>query len=300
MNAVSPNILIEIDVAQTIVAICETASFTRAAERIGRTPSAVSVQVKKLEAVLQRELFIRQGRSVTPTADGEILCGFARRMLQLNAETVGHFLKPAMEGRIVFGAPDDIGHIAILQILQRFAAIHPHVEIDVRLRTSDELRRLFDRGSLDLAVMSCTDYGTRAHRIVHTEQLVWAGLRHGVAVERDPLPLALAQAGCAWRDIALKALEEAGRNFRIAYSSEHSQPQIAAALADLAIAPLPESHVAAPLRRFGEEEGLPPLARYEVALLKRDRPSEAVEALAEVIAATFAERPGFEAVMAAA
>ncbi|EAU42358.1 Bacterial regulatory protein LysR, HTH motif:LysR substrate binding domain [Fulvimarina pelagi HTCC2506] len=286
---VHPSFVIETEVAQTLVAIYETHSFTRAADRIGRTPSAVSVQVKKLETVLERELFTRHGRSVTPTPDGDVLCGYARRMLALNAEAIAHFATSSMEGRIVFGAPDDIGHIAIPQILQRFAATHPQVEIDVRLRTSDELRRLLDDGRLDLAVVSCEHYGARDYKVIHTEELVWAGLKHGYAVEREPLPLALARTGCAWRERALKALEKAGRSFRIAYSSEHTQPQIAAVLADLAIAVLPESHVAPPLRRLGVDEGLPPLARYEVALLKREDPSEAVEALAEVVANSFAD-----------
>ena len=111
MNTASASLLIEMDLARTVVAICETQSFTRAAERIGRTPSAVSIQVKKLESLLGRELFQRQGRAVLPTPDGDVLLGYCRRMLQVNAEAVAHFLTPAVEGRVVFGAPDDIGHI---------------------------------------------------------------------------------------------------------------------------------------------------------------------------------------------
>ncbi|MEE2949860.1 DNA-binding transcriptional regulator, LysR family [Fulvimarina manganoxydans] len=289
MNTASASLLIEMDLARTVVAICETQSFTRAAERIGRTPSAVSIQVKKLESLLGRELFQRQGRAVLPTPDGDVLLGYCRRMLQVNAEAVSHFLTPAVEGRVVFGAPDDIGHIAIPQILQRFAMTHPQVEIDVRLRTSEELRRMCDAGKLDLAVLSCRDYGARKVEIVHTEQLVWAGLRYGMAVEKEPLPLALSRTGCAWRQIAVQALEKAGRRFRIAYSSEHSQAQIAAVLADLAVAPLPESHVKPPLRRLGAAEGLPPLRRYEVALMKRDGAGEAVEALARTVIDSFAD-----------
>ena len=281
--------LIDSDLVRTFVTICETGGFTRAAEAVGRTPSAVSLQIKKLEHILERALFLRDGRAVRLTEDGEAFLGYARRMLALNGEALAHFRSASMEGRVVFGAPDDIGYIAIPQILKRFASTHPHVEVDVKLKSSDELRRLCDTDKLDLAVLSCREYGGRPVRIIHTENLVWAGLRQGIAAQRDPLPLALASRGCAWRETALEALDRARIRYRIAYTSDHSQGQIAAVLADLAVAPLPESHVTSPLRRLGESDGLPPLRQYEVALLKRERCGKAAEALAEHITASFTD-----------
>lgn len=281
--------LIEVDLVRTFVAICETGSFSKAAQHVARTPSAVSLQMKKLEALLGRELFVREGRSVGLSGDGEAFLGYARRLLQLNEEAVSRFRAPAMEGRVAFGAPDDIGYIAIPQILKRFASTHPQVEVDVKLKSSEELRRLCDTGALDLAVLCCSDYGKRDVRIVHTENLVWIGLKHGQAVSKDPLPLALASRGCAWRASALEALDAAHIGYRIAYSSEHSQGQIAAVLADLAIAPLPESHVSASLRQLGEADGLPPLRQYEVALMKRKGCGEIADALAEHVTESFAD-----------
>ena len=281
--------LIETDLARTFVAICDTGSFSRAADRVARTPSAVSLQMKKLEEILRRELFVREGRTVRLTSDGEAFLGYARRLMDLNEETVSRFLTQGIEGRVVFGAPDDIGYIAVPQILKRFASTHPQVEVDVKLRSSDDLRRLCDAGELDLAVLACGEYGQRKVTIVHTENLVWAGLKHGGAIAREPLPLALASRGCAWRAIALDALDAANVRYRIAYSSGHSQGQIAAVLADLAIAPLPESHVTAPLQKLGAAEGLPPLRQYEVALMKRRGCSAVADALAEHVVASFAD-----------
>ena len=113
--------LLDLDVLRTFVAIAETGSFTTAANAVFRTPSAVSMQIKKLEEILGRSVFARDARSVTLTTDGEILLGYARRMLAVNREAVSKFIIPDITGIVRLGSPDDFGERVLPNVLKRFA-----------------------------------------------------------------------------------------------------------------------------------------------------------------------------------
>jgi len=278
MNAPLPAAHFDIDVLRTFVAICETGNFSRAAERVHRTPSAVSLQVKKLEDLLGRDLFLREPRVAVPTAEGEVMLGYARRLLALNDETMRRFLAPPMQGLVRLGAPNDTGMTALPGILKRFSVTHPHVEVVVRLGGSRDLFDLCRAGDLDVAVFSCDTDGYPGVTEVFAESLVWIGLRHGGAAERRPLPLAVADRGCSWRAMALQALERAGIPYRVAYTSEHCHGQIAAVAADLAVAPLPRGLVSPPFVRLGPP--LPELGTYRMFMMTREGADEAAKTLA--------------------
>lgn len=283
--------MLDTELLRTFVAIAETGSFRTAAKRVYRTPSAVSMQIKKLEELLGRSLFLRDGRSVTMTSDGETLLGYGRRMLKLNEEAVSRFVVPAVEGCVRLGSPDDFGTRFLPNILARFAAVHAAVDVEVLLEPSATLLERLDDGSLELTLITANQ-GERPKRdgdVLFTEPLVWTGLRGGVAWEREPLPLALATHGCPWRKAALNALDRAGKSYRIAYGSPHCAGQQAAMLADLAIAPCPASLVEPPFRRLGEDEGLPVLPNYQILLVQRADLGPAGEALAAEVKASFAE-----------
>ncbi len=281
--------LLENDVLRTFVAITETGSFARAAKAVFRTPSAVSMQIRKLEDTLGRPVFVRDGRSVRLTTEGEALLGYARRILRLSDEAVGLFKAPAVEGVVCIGTPDDFGTRFLPNILSRFARTHPAVDVDVTLDMSNALLDRLDEGDLDLTLVT-TAFGPEAldrGRVVYTEPLVWAGLECGCAYEQRPVPLALAPQGCAWRATALASLDEAGIPSRTAYSSPHCAGQMAAIYADLAIAPFPESLIAKPLERLDERHGLPPLGNYNIVLAKRANLGPAAEALARHVVESF-------------
>ena len=287
-NATFP--ILDMELLRTFVAIAETGSFRAAAKRVYRTPSAVSMQIKKLEETLDRSLFLRDGRRVTMTADGETLLGYGRRMLKLNDEAVSRFVVPDIEGCVRLGAPDDFGTRFLPNILARFAAVHGAVDVEVLLEPSETLLERLDEGALDLTLITANQ-GKRPKRegqVLFTEPLVWTGLRGGVAWEREPLPLALATHGCPWRQAALNALDQIGKSYRIAYGSPHCAGQQAAMLADLAIAPFPASLVELPFRRLGKNERLPRLPNYEIILVKRGDLGPAGETLAAEVKASFA------------
>lgn len=277
--------LLEADNLKTFVAIAESGSFTRAARQIFRTPSAVSMQVKRLEDTLGQTLFVREARRVRLTPEGESLLGYSRRLLKLNEEAVTHFLSPALAGTVRFGTTDDVGTRILPGVLCQFARSHSAVEVNVVAGSSIEMLRRLDRGELDLALVTADNEGQEAvgGTVVHTEPLVWAGREGGVAPQRSPLPLALANHGCAWRRLALNALDDAGIRYRVAYTSENCSGQEAAMLADLAVAPFPASLVRPPLRRLGAEAGLPAIGDYRILLLRGAGGGGASEALARHI-----------------
>lgn len=259
---------LELDLLRTLVAIADTGSFNRAARAVFRTPSAVSMQMKKLEEQIGKPLFAKDGRSVVLTPDGEALVGYGRRILKLAEEALQRFRAPAIEGKIVLGTPDDYAGQFLPNILASFAASHPNVEVDVLCQSSFELLEHLEKGTVDIALVSA-GHGRRTGGLsVHREPLVWAGLRHGCAHERKPLPLAVSHLGCCWRRQALDALDRAGVPYRIAYSSRHYLGQLVAVTAGLAVAPFPFSTVKGDLKVLGEEVGLPPIGQLEIELYR--------------------------------
>lgn len=282
--------LLESDVLKTFVGIAESGSFTRTAAQVFRTTAAVSQQIKRLEETLGRTLFLRGSRRVRLTPDGEILLGYARRLLKLNEEAVAHFRVPDLTGTVRFGTPFDIGVGSLPDLLSQFALSHPAVQVDVSVGRSCELIERLDAGELDLTLLNSGDADADDARgeVICSESLVWAGREGGLAVRRNPLPLALANTGCAWRRAALDGLDRLGRNYRIAYSSEQCAGQEAALLADLAIAAFPASLVKPPLRRLSQQEhGLPPLGDYHIKLLRGSNRGAAAEALAAQVAVAY-------------
>lgn len=281
--------LIDMELYRTFLIIAETSSFSKASELIGRTPSAVSMQIKKLETLLGTAVFAREGRTVRMTPEGEALLGYARRILMLNDEAVGLFRSPAIEGEVRFGAPSDFGTRFLPAFLARFARSHPGVNVDVSLDGSPNLLGKLKAGDLDLVLFTARPDSELAKggEIVFTEPLVWVGLEGGIACTRDPLPLAVSTAGCPWRRAARIALDTAQKPYRISYTSFHSAGQEAALLADLAIAPFPASVVEAPLQILDRRHGLPEIGNYHIILSHSRKAGKATRAFADHVASCF-------------
>jgi DNA-binding transcriptional LysR family regulator len=281
--------LLETDLIRTFVAISEFGSFSAAARKVNRTPSAISMQVKKLEEQLGRRLFMRDGRAVSLTSDGETLLSYARDMLRINEEAVSRFQQPAVEGKVSFGAPDDFGTRFLPNFLRRFAATHPQVEVAVSLSTSELLLEQFHGGDLDMVLITAVRGGSNEElgEIVYAEPLHWTGVKDGQAHKSDILPLAVAGRSCSWRGAAIDALVAHERRYRVAYTCENCQGQIAALLGDLAIAPLPASLISSQLERLGKRESLPDIGEYDIRLCKNTTMGEAARAFCSHVEDSF-------------
>ncbi len=283
--------LLELDLLKTLVAIADTGNFSAAAEVVHRTPSAISMQVKRIEDLLGRPVFLRDSRSVSLTHDGELLLEHGRRVLALNREIVSRFITPDVRGEVSLGAPDDVAERFLPDMLRWFAETHPCVVVNVVVEGSSRLVKMVRQGHLDLAIISCEGEleRNRDAEIVLHEQLVWAALAGGVAAEKDPLPVSVWEEGCVWRKAGLSGLEAQNRPYRIAFQSAHISGQRAAILADLAVAPIPISSLGGKIVEAKAEYGLPELPKYALGLIQSAQQGAPVKAAADHLRASFAK-----------
>ena len=279
----APNRTLNLDGLRSFVAICETGSFRRAAARVHKSPSAVSLQIAKLEEVLGARLLDRDARNLALTAQGETLLGQARRLLGLNDETFALFQTSALAGRLALSAPHDLGVSLVPGLLRRLAEAHPDLQVDVRLGTSDSVLKGITDGDVNLALFNDVGPPAIPSRALFSEPLEWLVLDGGRAAERTPLPIAVAEIGCAWRDAALTALQTSDRAHRVAYSSDTSMGQVAAVRADLAVAALPLSLADRDLVAAPSGLGLPKLPRTTIRIA--DDGSELARAVVALVAA---------------
>ncbi|WP_194273773.1 MULTISPECIES: LysR family transcriptional regulator [Rhizobium] len=283
--------LLDNDVLRTFVAIAETGNFSTAAEAVFRTPSAVSMQIKKLEEQLGATLFLRDARSVSLTQHGELLLSYARNILALSNEAVSRFVMPELSGVVRLGAPEDIGERLLPSILRSFAESFPGIMVDVTIDMSLGLRKRLEEQRLDLALINCATRPLPTDgEIVFRERLVWAGAKCGTAHRRDPLPISIWEEGCIWRSEALSQLERMKRSYRVAFLSGHTMAQRAAVISDLAIAPLPRSYVSDDMAILGAQEGLPELASFDIRLLTASQLTAPMQAVADSIRFSFSEK----------
>ncbi|WP_026868685.1 LysR substrate-binding domain-containing protein [Inquilinus limosus] len=273
---------LDLDVLRTLVAIAEGGSFSLAASRVGRTQSAVSMQVRRLEEAVGKRLFDRSSRQVRLTPAGESLLGHARRMLRLEEEAWAALVEPDLRGRVQFGIPDDYAYSLLPPVLSRFAASHPQVEVELICEQTTFLDGRLANGEIDLAVI--TRGPGRDGELLRREPLVWFGSPDHDPHLEDPLPVALYEPGCVARGVTLEALAATQRRFRIAYSSPSLVGLMAVVRAGLAVAVVVECSLPAGMRVLGQRDGLPPLPALEIGLAWGARPrTPAVTRLAEQI-----------------
>ncbi|AJY47161.1 LysR family transcriptional regulator [Martelella endophytica] len=285
----TPLPVLDNDILRTFVAIAESGSFSAAAETVFRTPSAVSMQIKRLEEQLGIQLFVRDARSVRLTESGETLLSYARRMLALSNEAMSRFRRPDMQGVVRLGATDDIGERILPTILKRFAEAFPGVMVDVTIDNSIGLKKRLNEQRLDLTLLNTGDLAADGEEteLIHRERLVWVGARGGTAYLKEPLPVSMWESSCAWRAEAVKHLSAADRRYRVAYMSATTMVQRAAVLSDLAVAPLAAYYVTDDMDVLGAEHGLPELGHYDIGLRRGPGGGELVEAVADAIRHAF-------------
>jgi len=258
------------ELLRSFVLIAEGESVTRTAERIGRTQSAVSMQMRRLEEVLGEGLLRRGHRGLEPTPKGAWLLERARTLLALNEEIITTFRAPPLTGQVRLGSPDDYALQWLPGILARFARTHPGIEVDVLCMSSEELAQRLAHGHIDLALLS-EGHGREGEE-VWRGPLRWVGPQGATLHKRDPLPLAAAHPGCTWRRAALEALGRQGRRVRVSYNSTTQSGCFAVALAGLALTISTPARLPPGLAWMGEAEGLPELAQMGILLAMGDAP----------------------------
>jgi DNA-binding transcriptional LysR family regulator len=267
-------ITFDLDVLRTFVTGVDMGSFAKAADRLGRSTSAVSAQLKKLEDQLGMPVLRKDGRGMTTTPAGESLLGYARRLLELNDEAANAVRGVELAGSVRLGIQQDFGEQMLTEVLGRFTRVHPQVRIEARVARNSELMDLLDSGKLDLAL--AWDGGTAAPHAVDVGRLPmrWIGpfdeSRFDMATAqagaaREPLPLVMMDAPCIMRSAATRALDEAGIPWRIAFTSPGLSGVWAAAAAGLGVTVRTGMGLPSSLRLL-DPAGLPPLPQVGLRL----------------------------------
>lgn len=276
---------IDSEVLRTFVAIADQGGFTRAGEAVNRTQSAVSMQMKRLEEdILQRQLFQRDGRQVRLTAEGQILLGYARRILKLHSEVFTTLCEPHMVGTVRIGTPDDYAMRFLPGILSGFAQAFPLVQVEVHCESS---KQLMQRQDLDLTIVTC-EPGREVGQLLRQERFVWAQATGFYPHEQTPIPLAMFNTDCFCRAWACNALDAEQTPYRVAYSSPSLSAIMAVVSVGLAVTAQLQSLIPGDMRILGQADGLPLLPMASIVLRRNSaNQSPMTETLAEHIAEGF-------------
>ena len=266
---------LEPDLLRSFVAIAEMGSFTAAAQRVHRTQSAVSMQIKRLEEQVGRDLFLRDGRSVQLTREGELLLVHARKILLAHQEALTALDPEALDGSVTFGLPDDYAECWLPRILARFAETNPLVHVDVVCNTSVKLRRAVEHGRVDLALVTMGSEDGRG-TLVRRDPLVWVTSAKHCVHEKVPVPLAVFDEGCLFRRYAEEGLGRIGRKGRIAYTSISTPGILAAIEAGLAVSVIMRGNVRQGMRILGEADGFPTLPEIGRVMIRAEGTSRPV------------------------
>ena len=273
-----PNL--DIDHLKTFLAIADTGSFTRAAEETNKTQSAVSMQMKKLEDVLGRVLFLRDGRGSRMSPDGERFVSHARNLVAMNDEIAQTYLRPSITGNLRFGTPDDYADLFLPEVLAKFSRSHPLVTVDVECVGSTHLYERIKRGEMDIALVTFCN-NERDGELLRSDELRWVTSARHNTHNQPNLPLATTDPGCDWRKLSCDTLAALGRPFRIAYSSPNRTMLDAMVLQGLAITAMPTISIRPGMRILTEAEGFPALGTFNIGLLRKSgKQNQAIDALA--------------------
>jgi DNA-binding transcriptional LysR family regulator len=274
----------DLDLLRSFVSVVDAGGFTRAGERVHRTQSTVSQQIRRLEETLGRPLLHRNGKHATPTEEGERLLSYARRILALADEARDAVARPTGGGIVRLGIPEDFAANSLTEMLSELAGSRPDLRLDVRCDLSINLRRDIERGELDVALFK-RDPGDTDAVWCWPERLRWVtSRRQPVDIRRNPLPLIVFPQGCLYRNRAIHALEAAGRTWHIAYTSPNFSSIQAAISVGLGVSILPDTAIVAEHRVLGSKDGFPPIDNTEVVLLTATNGGPAARGVAELLA----------------
>lgn len=252
---------LDLDVLRTLVAAERLGGFARASEFVGRSQSAVSQQMRRIETQLGVSLFCKRGRGLAPTEAGEVLLAYARRLLSLNDETVAAVRGCAVQGTVRFGLPGDLADGWLPQVLGRFKRAHPDVRIEAAVDRNGRLLERLDEEAFDLVLALCAENRPDARPLAMLHD-IWIGARDGEPAwaKGEPVPLAVLEAPCMFRRSANAALDRAGLPWRVAFTSPSLHGLWAAVEAGLGVTLRTSAGLPPGVQALGPDSGLPTLS----------------------------------------
>jgi DNA-binding transcriptional LysR family regulator len=274
---------LDLDLLRTFTMIAETRALNRAADRVGRSQAAISMQVKRLEEIVNQPLLKRTGRGVLLTGHGERLLLHAQKILRAHDEALAELSGTGLSGTIRFGCPDDYAVVFLPLLLRDFASQHPQVLVEVYCAPTPRLLERLENHTLDIAMISLPG-NTIEEAIIRREPLVWVGAKGGDAAQMEPLQLALSDPDTLDHIAAISELNNAGRPYRLAYASHSVSGLTAVVRSGQAIAVLTQTAVPNDLQILPAESGLPQLPDVSITVkLDSKKPSALVSAFEDHI-----------------
>lgn len=269
---------------KNFLVLAKTRNFTKAAQMLYRSQSAISLQIIKLEEMIGKPLFIRDKRNVTLTVEGEQFLGYAHQILQIEEKMMNHFQKPSIKGEVTFGTPEDLATAYLPTILANFTESYPEILLNVHCEFTIDLLKGFESKLYDLVLIKQDPQNPHPKsEEVWREPLVWVSQKNTLQSnwKEEPLPLILAPAPCVYRQRAIDTLNREGIRWNIVYTSPSLTGTFAAVKAGLGISILPFNMIPKELQIIRD---LPALKDAQIALLKQENVSEAGAALAIYVA----------------
>ncbi|MGV3742654.1 MAG: LysR substrate-binding domain-containing protein [Burkholderiaceae bacterium] len=286
-----PRISLELDLLKTLVAGIDNGSFARAADKIGRSQSAVSLQMKKLEDQLDIALFDKQGRSLVLTPAGKTLYDYATRMLELHDEALAAVKGVALRGHVRFGMSADFENSWLPVALARFSRADTGVTMDIHIERNSRLAERIAQGELDLALFFSRKKVAHAEPIAQLP-MIWIGQQGFAFASGEPIPLLLLELPCIFHQAAVGALDQAGIKWRIAVTSPTQGGLWAAAAAGIGLTVRTAVSKPPLLADLGEALELPELPEIGLYLaLSPQSKNEVAERLREAVLEVFQEQP---------
>jgi DNA-binding transcriptional LysR family regulator len=267
---------------KTFVAVIDTKSLTAAGKRVGRTQSAISQQIQRLEYGVGKQLIRRDRRRLVLTQNGELLLQYARAILRLNDEARARLSTPEIEGQVRFGTPDLYAAYLLPSVLASFARAHPRIDIEFRCALSIFLHAALAQNELDLALVTGRP-SDKGGQFVRRERLVWVAAPDAHPEDEEVVPLAMLPTGAVYRNLALEALSGI-RKWRIVCVSESIAGLQAAVFAGLAVSVVARCAVIPGMRMLSVAENMPPLPKVDLMLHRSTRSNlPAVSRLADYV-----------------
>ena len=272
---------------QTFILLVETGSVSETARRVNRTQPAVTLQLQRLEQLVGAKLYSTVGRKPVLTAEGELLLGYSRTILDLNKEVLSRLQAPRLGGRVILGIPDLYAAYVLPPVLSAFNLAYPNVDLEIRCSLSNRLMTAISRNEIDVALVTRMP-AFKQGLVVAQEPLVWVAGESGPQQQMNPLPLAMLPPGNIFRDHALAALDQVGRSWRLVCISESLSGIQAAVLGGIAVSAVGASSVIPGMRVLGRDDSFPPLPKVDLTLYRADgRANPACDALIDIISRHF-------------
>ncbi len=277
-----PNLDINLDLIRCFLTVVESGGFTQASKRLHVTQSGITLKIKRLEENLKCKLFKRTVQPLELSAEGEVVLGYARRLLDLNEEMVQRVAKPKKDNGLRLGVVDHFGPQLLPQWLAEFKKRFPKVKIFSDLGMTQDLLKDLEDDNYDLVIASAGYTAMGEYKLapsiqetlLQREQMLWVTAQNSnIDPTIDPLPLVMFGSKCRFRPIALEGLQKAGRTYEIVFVGGNLNSIQTGVEADLGISVLSPLSLSQRMVVLGSEAGLPDLQSADLAIYSRKTPS---------------------------